>query len=104
MQKAASFIAGLVLLFTLSFSPQVNAQINISQADFSSIKVDKLSDAQVKQFLSRAKSTGMTIQELEAEAISRGMPYDEVMKLRERISALDMGEEKTVGQGDVEER
>lgn len=104
MQKAASFITGLVLIFLLSIPHHVIAQINISQADFSAIKVDNLSNAQVKQFLNRAKSTGMTLQELEAEAISRGMPYDEVLKLRERISAIDMGEEKTVGQGDVEER
>ncbi|MDD2550111.1 MAG: SLBB domain-containing protein, partial [Bacteroidales bacterium] len=91
---------GLALLVLLSTPYTTNAQ----QSDLSSIKVDKLSDGQVKQFLDRAKTTGMTTQELESEAISRGMPYDEVLKLRERIAALDMGEDKTVGQGDVEER
>lgn len=91
---------GLALLVLLSNPYTTNAQ----QTDLSSIKVDKLSDGQVKQFLTRAKTTGMTTQELESEAISRGMPYDEVLKLRERIAALDMGEDKTVGQGDVEER
>ncbi|HZJ74207.1 MAG TPA: SLBB domain-containing protein, partial [Perlabentimonas sp.] len=91
---------GLALLVLLSNPYTTNAQ----QTDLSSIKVDKLSDGQVKQFLTKAKTTGMTTQELESEAISRGMPYDEVLKLRERIAALDMGEDKTVGQGDVEER
>jgi len=91
---------GLALLVLLSTPYTTNAQ----QSDLSSIKVDKLTDGQIKQFLSRGKTTGMSIQELEAEAISRGMSYDEVLKLRERITALDMGEEKTVGQGDVEER
>lgn len=106
MQRVTRFFPGLILFLAFSLSSTFNAQsqININQADFSSIKVEKLSDGQVKQFLNRAKATGMSIQELEAEAISRGMPYDEVLKLRERITALDMGEEKTVGQGDVEER
>ncbi len=96
---------GLALLVLLSTPHTIYAQqAELAKVDFSSIKVDKLTDGQIKQFLSRGKTTGMSIQELEAEAISRGMPYDEVLKLRERITALDMGEEKTVGQGDVEER
>jgi protein involved in polysaccharide export with SLBB domain len=95
----------LISALLISFSPEINAQqLNINQIDFSSIKVDNLTDAQVKQFIGRAKATGMSIPEMEAEAISRGMPYDEVLKLRERISALEMGEDKTVGQGDVDER
>jgi protein involved in polysaccharide export with SLBB domain len=106
MLKISRFSLGLVLVIALVINVQniAKAQININQTDFSSIQVDKLTDGQIKQFLNRAKSTGMSIPELEAEAISRGMPYDEVLKLRERISALEMGEDKTVGQGDVEER
>jgi protein involved in polysaccharide export with SLBB domain len=107
MLKVLKSSLRLLLISTLliSFSPEINAQqLNINQIDFSSINVDDLTDAQVKQFIGRAKATGMSIPEMEAEAISRGMPYDEVLKLRERISALEMGEDKTVGQGDVDER
>lgn len=86
----------LISALLITFSPEINAQqLNINQIDFSSIKVDDLSDAQVKQFIGRAKSTGMSMQELEGEAISRGMQYSEVLKLRERIREIESGQSTT---------
>ncbi len=86
----------LRLFFLFSFliagicqTTTVQAQLNPAQIDFASIKVDDLSDAQVRQFIKRAESSGMTLQELEAQALDRGMPYSEVLKLRNRIATLE---------------
>ncbi|MDD3568405.1 MAG: SLBB domain-containing protein [Bacteroidales bacterium] len=98
MLKVLKFSLRLLLISALliSFSPEINAQqLNINQIDFSSIKVNDLTDAQVKQFIGRAKATGMSMQELEGEAISRGMPYNEVLKLRERIREIESGQSAT---------
>lgn len=101
MQRVIKLSLRLLLAFsmTLTFIHEVKAQMpSINQVDFRSIKVDNLTDAQVRQFISRAKTTGMTLQELEAEAISRGMPYTEVLKLRERINKLESGQASLTGQ------
>lgn len=79
-------------LMVFSNMTPISAQaqpVEINQIDFRRIKVDELSDQQVRQFMRRAESSGMSMQELEAEAISRGMPYNEAVKLRNRIAALD---------------
>ncbi|MFO8022943.1 MAG: SLBB domain-containing protein [Perlabentimonas sp.] len=91
MIKLLRFLQIAVLTISLTNITSNAQQIDVEGFDFTSINVDNLSDDQVRQFLSRAQTTGMTMQELEAEAISRGMPFDEVMKLRERIATLDSG-------------
>lgn len=91
MIKLLRFLHIAVLIISLSSLTSSAQQIDVGSFDFTSINVDNLSDDQVRQFLSRAQTTGMTMQELEAEAISRGMPFDEVIKLRERIATLDSG-------------
>lgn len=99
MLRFFKFTLGLALLILLSTPHTTHAQQSeLAKVDFSTIKVDKLTDAQIRQFVDRAKSTGMTMQQLEAQAISRGMPYSEVLKLRERIVSLDTLSEKTEDQ------
>lgn len=89
-----------VLLFFLTLSPtlfldpalaQTPEEININ--DLSRIRVDDLSDEQVRQFVSRAEESGMTMSQLETAALSRGMSYAEIVKLRTRIRELDRGSE-----------
>ena len=63
-------------------------QPDIDRIDFSTIKVDEMSDMQIEQMLFRAEQRGLSLQDLEAEAIYRGMPYSEVMKLRSRIEEM----------------
>ncbi|MDY0200666.1 MAG: SLBB domain-containing protein, partial [Tenuifilaceae bacterium] len=99
MLRFLKIISALAILILLAIPNTIHAQQSeLAKVDFSTIKVDKLTDAQVKQFINRAKSTGMTMQQLEAQAISRGMPYSEVLKLRERIVSLDTLSEKTEDQ------
>jgi protein involved in polysaccharide export with SLBB domain len=82
----------MLIFFAVSIGSGVSAQL--SQTDFSKIKVDDLSDQQVQQFVERAKGTGMSMQQLEAEALRRGMPYNEIVKLRKRIDELGQEKEK----------
>ncbi len=81
-----------VLLILLSFVPsgalvaQIEQEISID--DLSQINVDDLSDQQIQQFIDRAEESGMTMSQLEAAALSRGMPYSEVVKMRRRIQEI----------------
>jgi protein involved in polysaccharide export with SLBB domain len=64
-------------------------QPDLRNIDFSTINVDELPDSQLRLLIERARSEGMSIQDMEAEAISRGMPYSEVVKLRQRVETLE---------------
>ena len=50
-----------------------------------------MTDAQIEQLIQRAASSGMNEQQLEAMARERGMPAGEIIKLRQRIQALQTG-------------
>lgn len=72
------------LLFTASpsYSQSLDGQ------DLSTVKVDDLSDAQIRQFMSQVAASGLGDAQLEQVAIARGMPTTEVAKLRIRIERL----------------
>lgn len=97
----------LTLVFALMLScfilPVHSQQPDLSQIDFRTIKVDDLEDSQIRQLMNRAESEGMTLQDIEAEAISRGMPYSEIEKLRERVANLEETDED-VAEGDQRRR
>ena len=76
----------LLLLITIAYAPGALAQqMNLAQQDLSNIRVDQLSDAQIGQYLERAEAQGITDQQIESQAIIRGMPRSEVSKLMSRI-------------------
>ncbi|HYH57114.1 MAG TPA: polysaccharide biosynthesis/export family protein, partial [Anseongella sp.] len=58
--------------------------------DLSEVKVDELSDAQVRQFVVQAQESGLSVQELEQAALQRGMRPGEISKLRQRIDRLGL--------------
>ncbi|TVR75429.1 MAG: capsule biosynthesis protein [Marinilabiliales bacterium] len=94
--SALIFVAG-------NIDADINAQqANLLQTDLRNINVDELSDSQVRQFIREADSRGLSMQDLEAQAISRGMPYSEVQKLRQRISGLQ--HQRDVDMADEPER
>lgn len=98
MQKELKLRMGkIVMLFVLLLIavPDVSAQqLPQGMPDFSTIKVDELSDNQIEQLIRRAEQEGRSLQELEAEAINRGMPYNEVLKLRARINEIQRKREQ----------
>ena len=59
--------------------------MNLSQQDLSEVRVDQLSDAQISQYLERAEAQNITDQQIESQAVIRGMPRSEVSKLMSRI-------------------
>ena len=61
---------------------------DLSKYDLSTIKVDDLSDDQIRAFITRAEQSGMTEQQLEEAALSRGMQPSEIDKLRKRIEKI----------------
>lgn len=108
-------ITGLLVVFFLLIHPGASAQ-NISESDLSKVKVDELSDGQIRQFIEQAESRGLSQQELETLALARGMPASEIAKLKQRIQRLqgnksanevkDEGQERTLnfekGEGDLD--
>ncbi|MBD8488665.1 SLBB domain-containing protein [Echinicola sp. CAU 1574] len=78
------FLLGLILVFVSA--PESSAQ---SIPDISSIKVDELSDAQLRQLVSRATSSGLSKTELLEMARMRGMSTIELEKLQDRLENLD---------------
>jgi protein involved in polysaccharide export with SLBB domain len=78
------------ILFILSIiisCSNIQAQ---NMSDLSTLKVDNLSDEQIKQLVHKAQSSGMDQQQLEAAASARGMSDTELQKLRDRISKLNL--------------
>ncbi|MEX2511820.1 MAG: SLBB domain-containing protein [Cyclobacteriaceae bacterium] len=63
----------------------VNAQ---SLQDISAIKVDDLSDQQIQMLVKRAAEAGLTEEELVQMAQVRGVPQEEIEKLRERLDGM----------------
>jgi protein involved in polysaccharide export with SLBB domain len=90
--RAILLLLAMTTLLVFNNHQAVSQQIRPDQINFSTIKVDELTDAQINQFIRRAETSGMTMQELEAEAIARGMPYTEVLKLRQRITTLQQAQ------------
>lgn len=57
--------------------------------NISEVKVDELSDDQIKQFIAEFKTAGYSINQVEQIAIQRKMPASEVQKLKIRIEKLE---------------
>ena len=73
---------------------QLKAQVTSPQ-NFSSIRVDELSDAQIRSFMRQVEASGLTQAQLEQYAASKGMSPTEVKKLRERVDQLNQKDNLT---------
>ena len=80
----------LVILLTLSFS--VYSQDPLGGRDLSTLKVDALSDNQITAIQQKLKQSGFTIDQVESQAIAKGMSPTEFTKLKDRLN-LTFGEE-----------
>lgn len=83
-QRIKIVLSLLFLTFSISYSA-------FSQ-NYSGVKVDELSDAQILQMIKKAEAAGYNDAQLEQMAAAQGMKQDEVIKLRQRV-------EKVRGQG-----
>ncbi|WP_028298790.1 SLBB domain-containing protein [Olivibacter sitiensis] len=71
-------------LFLFSIAGQVYGQ-EVNPNNLSTVKVDELSDEQIRSFIAQAESSGMNESQLLQMAQQRGMPQSEIQKLRQRI-------------------
>ena len=89
MTKAKSLFKLVFILFFLAASATVYGQeTDLNSSDLSTLKVDQLSDDQIKTFIDRAEQSGMSEDQLEQAALARGMQPSEIDKLRTRIQKI----------------
>src|SRR5689334_6114170 len=86
MIKCMCFVALALFLFISNSS---SAQ-DIFRNNLREIKVDDISDSDIQKYLQQLKARGITQQQAEQIAISRGMPVSEIQKLRQRIQNLNL--------------
>jgi protein involved in polysaccharide export with SLBB domain len=89
LAKTCIKLCFFVIIFYMPLLCYSQHEESISSYDLKTIEVDELSDAQIQEFVNRASESGMTMEQLEALALSRGMAYSEIVKLRSRINSLD---------------
>lgn len=68
-------------LFVLCFF----VQLQVIAQNYSSVKVDELSDAQILQMIKKAESAGYSDNQLEQMALAQGMKPEEIQKLKLRV-------------------
>lgn len=77
----------LAVVFLLFFSLMISQNAS-AQTNYSDVKVDELTDVQVRQLMQRAESVGYNDAQLEQMAAAQGMKAEEVAKLRIRVEKL----------------
>ncbi len=77
----------IFLLLAIFISLNSNGQ---SIQDLSSINVDELTDEQLRTLVRRAEEAGLSEAELIQMAQIRGVPQEEIDKLRERLESMDL--------------
>jgi protein involved in polysaccharide export with SLBB domain len=84
--KQAKLLLTLFFLFTITLI--LKAQDPLSGRDLSQIKVDALTDNQISAIQQKLKQSGMTIDQVESQAISKGMSPIEFAKLKDRVNGI----------------
>jgi protein involved in polysaccharide export with SLBB domain len=87
----------LILILFCSFSAKLFAQDPLAGKDLSNIKVDVLTESQITQIKKKLEQSGLTIDQVESQAIAKGMSQTEFAKLKERVNGsvgLIMAEKK----------
>ncbi|HQH19542.1 MAG TPA: SLBB domain-containing protein [Bacteroidales bacterium] len=88
MKKRNFILAILVLCITFLMGIyDIQAQ-KISENDYSKIKVDDLTDDQIKAIVQKADLSGMTESEIEIAAKAKGMSDSEILKFKKRLAEL----------------
>jgi hypothetical protein len=88
----------LAFLILVSISLPVIAQVN--PQNLNNIRVDELSDDQVRSFMRQAEASGMGDAQLEQMAQASGMRPDEIKKLRDRVDKLKKDDKKQSSESD----
>jgi len=84
--KIFKTIIHIVILLTFTLS--IYAQDPLNGRDLSTLKVETLSENQIAAIQQKLKQSGMTIDQVESQAIAKGMPPSEFAKLKDRINGI----------------
>lgn len=87
LMNIKKIIFTLFLGIGIFLSYQSKAQ-SINQSNFSNVRVDELTDEQIRNIMNQVASSGLSDAQLEQMATARGMSPTEVQKLRARVEAL----------------
>ncbi len=101
MKKIGTFLF-LLCLSVAYVNVQAQAP-NLSIQNIAEVKVDELSDDQIKQFLAEFKNAGYGINQLEAIALQRKMLPAEIQKLKVRVEKIEQKVAK-IGRASCRER
>src|SRR5690349_10065073 len=74
-----------ILLFFFAIALSQSA---FSQTNYADVKVDDLTDTQIRQLMQRAESVGYNDAQLEQMAAAQGMNTSEIQKLRLRVEKI----------------
>ena len=80
------FILGLLILFLANNAQAQTGGNLLSSKDLSTLKVDALTEAEIAQIQGQLKQAGVTIDQVEQQAIAKGMSPAEFAKLKARLS------------------
>ena len=72
----------LTLLVLLTFNYVIYAQDPLGGRDLTNLKVDALTETQISQIKKKLEQSGMTIEQVESQAIAKGMTQSEFAKLK----------------------
>ena len=84
--KLVKFLLSFILLLTLQLTAL--AQDPLGGRDLSTVKVDALTDNQISAIQQKLKQSGMTIDQVESQAIAKGMSPTEFAKLKDRVNGI----------------
>jgi protein involved in polysaccharide export with SLBB domain len=78
----------ITIAILLIFSFSVFAQDPLGGRDLSNFKVEVLTENQIAAIQQKLKQSGFTIDQVESQAIAKGMPPEEFAKLRDRLNGI----------------
>lgn len=83
------YVASILLMILAGLFGGPSVAQSIGATDLSNVRIDELTDDQIRAYLKQAESSGLSESQMEAIARERGMPSAEIQKLRDRIANLD---------------
>ena len=92
--KLTSLFLALSMILLTAF-PAASQQV-LNSDNLRSVQVDLLSDEEISSYYQKAKSSGLSDEQLFRLAADRGMPAEQISKLKARLSSLTMGPSKKV--------
>jgi protein involved in polysaccharide export with SLBB domain len=76
------------IIILLAFNITIYAQDPLAGRDLSNVKVDALSENQITAIQQKLKQSGMTIDQIESQAIAKGMSPAEFAKLKDKVNGI----------------